>query len=66
MPMLSITSALRAIASAQRWLVVAAVFTSFRRRDVVSSVVTVSANSSTAPPRAIQPMIGCSRKMKPI
>ena len=63
MPMLSITSALREIASARRCEDIAAVFACLSRAEVDSSLARVRPNSSTAPPRAMQPMTGCSRKM---
>jgi hypothetical protein len=63
MPMLSITSALREIASARRCDAIAAVFASRSSLEVENSVASVSANRTSAPPRAIQPMTGCRRKI---
>ena len=62
-PMLSITSALREIASARRWDAMAAMLASRSSREVENSVASVRANRINAPPRAIQPMTGWSAKI---
>ena len=63
MPMLSITSALRTMLSARRWLAMAPVEAWRSSRPVAHSFASVSRNSSAAPPSAIQPSSGFSRKM---
>ena len=63
MPMVSITSALRAIESARRWDAMAAVFASRSSPEVDSSLVSVRPSRTRAPPRAIQPIAGCRAKI---
>ena len=66
MPMLSITSAFRAMPSARRWAAMPARLAARSSRAVESSESRVRPNSTSAPPSAIQPISGCSRKMTPI
>ena len=61
--MLSMTSALREMASARRWLAMAETLAFFSRFEVVISLARVRPNRMKAPARAMRPMTQCSAKM---